>query len=317
MKKDNKIYAEITDVILKKIEEASSAEWVKPWIDVEGMGAAINGSTKKAYRGVNQMLLSMVCEFSGWEKNTWLTFKQAKELGGTVLKGSSSSPVFYWSFCYNDPKTGKKYKADTDFSKVNAEIVKRLTKAFFGRYSRVFNVAQIEGLADDFYKVDEVVLIPEKVKNEMAEDLLFNVGADITVKNSNKAYYRPSTDSIVLPSFDQFTTSEGFYKTAFHELGHWTGAEHRCNRDMRGVFGGDLYAFEELIAELSSVFIGFEKGFNVSMTNNIGYLKGWLKALKNDPQQIMYASQKAQKACDFIYNEYDKHAAKGGAVVNF
>jgi antirestriction protein ArdC len=58
-----------------------------------------------------------------------------------------------------------------------------------------------------------------------------------------RAYYRPSTDSIHLPSREAFigtktsTPAESYFSTLCHELCHWTSPESRCHRQLGQRFG--------------------------------------------------------------------------------
>ena len=72
-----------------------------------------------------------------------------------------------------------------------------------------------------------------------------------------EAYYVPSKDFISLPAFAAFKSADSFYGVAFHELGHWTGAKPRLDRDegMKGRFRDKAYAAEELVAELCAAFL--------------------------------------------------------------
>ena len=72
----------------------------------------------------------------------------------------------------------------------------------------------------------------------------------------SRAYYRPSTDSIVLPHFETFRDAESYYATLAHETTHWTAHESRLARDFGGKrFGSEGYAIEELVAELGAAFL--------------------------------------------------------------
>ena len=46
--------------------------------------------------------------------------------------------------------------------------------------------------------------------------------------------------------------------------------------------------------------IEVEKAFR----NSVAYIKGWLKALKDDPKMIVWAAGRAEKAAKFILNEF-------------
>jgi antirestriction protein ArdC len=95
-------------------------------------------------------------------------------------------------------------------------------------------------------------------------------------------------------------TTEPFYATALHELGHWTGHPSRLNRDMSGSFGDSSYGREELVAELSSAFCCAALGFSKTISNNAAYIQNWLGILKQDNRVVVKAASEAQKAADYI-----------------
>lgn len=49
-----------------------------------------------------------------------------------------------------------------------------------------------------------------------------------------------------------------FNATALHELSHSTGHPMRLNRPQGAFFGTEQYAYEELVAEMCSCFMGAE-----------------------------------------------------------
>lgn len=57
-----------------------------------------------------------------------------------------------------------------------------------------------------------------------------------------------------MPRQAAFRDPINWYRTALHELGHWTGHSSRLDRNQRGAFGGGDYAREEPVAELASAF---------------------------------------------------------------
>ena len=60
------------------------------------------------------------------------------------------------------------------------------------------------------------------------------------------------------------------------------------------------YAFEELVAELTSAYLCAELDFSKLITDNAAYVKGWLKALESDVKFVFRASRQAMKAWQFI-----------------
>jgi hypothetical protein len=147
-----------------------------------------------------------------------------------------------------------------------------------------------------------------KIHNEWdiiqsAETILQNSGANIVHTNQGRAFYRPSTDMICLPLKTAFPSATDYYGTALHELAHWSGAKHRLNRETLTASGGfksQDYAREELRAELASVFLMAERGIPYNLDDNASYIGGWLKALKEDKNEIFRAARDAQKAADFL-----------------
>lgn len=89
------------------------------------------------------------------------------------------------------------------------------------------------------------------------------------------------TDEIWLPERHLFADAANFYATGLHELTHWSGAKSRLNREMKGKFGSEGYAFEELIAELGSAFLMADLGVAGEVQHE-SYIASWLKSLKDD-----------------------------------
>jgi antirestriction protein ArdC len=99
---------------------------------------------------------------------------------------------------------------------------------------------------------------------ERAECFLTNTGARVE-HGGDRAYYRPSTDTIHMPDEGLFvadtasmTRREGYYATRAHETVHWSGAKHRLNGEFGKRFGDRAYAAEELVAEIGSAFLSSE-----------------------------------------------------------
>ena len=104
----------------------------------------------------------------------------------------------------------------------------------------------------------------------------------------------------------QFTCSEEYYSTLFHELAHSTMLEKRCNRkkdNEHAHFGSAEYSREELVAEISSAMLCSVAGIEKNLDNNVAYLQAWIKFLNNDNKAIVYAAAKAEKATRYILNQ--------------
>ena len=134
--------------------------------------------------------------------------------------------------------------------------------------------------------------------HEDAERLIAATNADFRV-GGDRAYYVPSADYIQVPPQPAFFEQINYYRTCFHELGHWTGHEKRLARDLSGGFGSKLYAREELVAEMTSAFICAALGI-VPTVRHADYIGSWLEVLREDSRAIFRAASQASKAANFI-----------------
>lgn len=273
------LFDKISASLAAKLEQGVRP-WAKPWTSKPGaMSLPHNMTTGKAYRGANVFWLWLAQESGGYPTAEWLTYKQAAALGGNVRKGEKGTQAFYWAV-----KKGENAKGE--------ETSRMLPIAF-----TVFNVAQCENMPE----TAPVEVRPELDRIAEAEALMAATGARFQ-HGGDRAFYVPSRDYIQLPAFADFINADGYYSTAFHELGHWTGAESRLNREFGKRFGDDAYAFEELVAELTAAFVCGAQGF-ASLErgdDHAAYLGNWIRVLKNDSKAFVTAASAAQKAADFI-----------------
>ncbi|WP_415717726.1 zincin-like metallopeptidase domain-containing protein [Maridesulfovibrio sp.] len=169
------------------------------------------------------------------------------------------------------------------------------------RFSNVFHASQIDGIPE--WDGREISWNPD----ERAEAILENSGASITHDQRDRAFYRPSSDEIHLPPHAAFDSPDKYYSTALHELGHWTGHESRLDREF-GPFGSEIYAKEELRAEIASWMTSVEIGLSHDPDQHASYVKSWVKVLKEDPYEIVRACQSAEKIKDYTLGLEKEHA---------
>ena len=135
---------------------------------------------------------------------------------------------------------------------------------------------------------------------ERAQGILDRSGAKLFHDQGDRAFYRPSTDSIHLPARAQFDSVEAYYAVALHELSHWTGDKSRLDRDLAHPFGSLGYAKEEMRAEIASFMLGEELGVGHDPSNHAAYVKSWIKVLQDDPKELFRASAAAEKIMDYV-----------------
>ena len=279
------LYQEVTDKIVLELEQGRFP-WVQPWGDASaGLGLPKNAATAQRYSGINVLVLWGAVIEKGYRGQNWLTFRQALTLGGSVRKGEKGTIVFYADKFI--PK-GEIERAAKDGNDPNAV-------SFLKRHT-VFNVEQCDGLPAPAFA--GIAPSPDREIIQHAEDLIKATGADFRT-GGNQAFYQKVDDFIQVPPQQAFFHQIDFYRTCFHELGHWTGAKHRLARDHSGRFGSHPYAREELVAEMSSAFMCAAMGITPTVRHT-DYLASWLDVLKEDNRAIFRAASQASKAADFI-----------------
>lgn len=280
--KKSEIYQTVTDQIIAQLESVDPKDYDKPWFS---QGLAPVNLRGNAYRGINHMLLS----YAGYSSNVWGTFKQWKEKGCNVVKGEKSHMVVLWKFF----KGKKEDESDDDEESFQSVMV---------RYYRVFNSNQIDG--DFARKVEDKQKIELNRHDPIvhAEKFIYEYlkAENVNTCKSDRACYVPIADSISMPDIGQFKTPEHYYSVYAHEIAHSTGKDIRLNRDLNGRFGDSSYAFEELIAELSSAMVCSTLGIESKpRVDHAQYIKSWLNALNDDNSFIISAASQAQKASDY------------------
>ena len=87
---------------------------------------------------------------------------------------------------------------------------------------------------------------------------------------------------------------------------HSSGSEKRLAREgicEAAPFGSPVYSKEELVAEFGAAYLCAEAGIsNAVISNQAGYVAGWLKKLRDDRKLLIQAAAQAQHAADFILN---------------
>lgn len=279
------LYDEVTAKIISELE-AGRLPWVQPWGKATGtrLGLPSNGVTGRRYSGINVLLLWGAAIEHGFPTQGWVTFRQALNAGGAVRRGEHGTTVVYADRFTPRAEQERAAREGDEPGKV----------AFLKRFT-VFNLAQCEGLKGVAYSHAPA---PERQAIPRAERLIADTGADFRI-GGDKAFYAPGPDFVQVPPQPAFFDQINYYRTAFHELSHWTGHASRLNRDQTGWRGGEGYAREELIAEMGGAFVCAALGI-VPTVRHADYIGSWLQVLKNDNRAIFRAASQASKAADLL-----------------
>lgn len=282
------LYEEITARIISELE-AGRLPWVQPWgTACTAVGLPFNAVSDRRYSGINILTLWHAVIARGFQGHGFLTFRQAAALGGSVRRGEHGIRVVYSRRVGQGEQA---LRADGGgrggAPKGGFSFLKQFT---------VFSVDQCDGLPERFHALAEP--IPEGLIRPAAERMIAATGADFRIGGVS-AYYSPSHDFVAVPRPDDFYEPINWHRTAFHELGHWTGHGSRLARDQTGAFGSKPYGQEELVAEMAGAFVCAALGI-VPTVRHADYIGSWLGIIREDHRAILRASSAASKAAEFI-----------------
>lgn len=264
MTRFNDVYATITAQVIADLERGVRP-WSRSWSSSPTTTTAARAlprrSTGDHYRGVNVLVLWMAALANGFDSPTWMTFQQAKQLGGSVRKGEKATHVLYFDqFTVEDPREGREGESRSI----------RFAKAY-----AVFNVQQIEGLPERFHGV------ATPASPVPAAAFFSSIGATVQ-HGGDQPMYMPQRDVIRMPRPEQFRSPDAYAATLGHELVHWTGHVSRLDRSFDR-FGTEAYALEELVAELGAAFLCATLGIaDTQREDHAAYLAHYLRLLRND-----------------------------------
>ena len=283
------VYEEVTNQIIAALEQGVKP-WECPWqTNAAALPLRVTGDS---YRGINYVLLSLKAWAEGYRNPVWMTFKQAKDLGGMVRKGEKSSLVVKYGT----------FEAKEDGQEGEAEAK---TRGYLKAY-RVFNVQQIDGLEDQFPTPEETEPLATRPIEQLSHVAAAMIESMVVgyAEGGDRACYIPSKDQVHMPELPKFKAAELFYSTLFHELSHATGHADRCDRTKEkggSKFGNAIYAMEELVAEISAAMMGAQLGFQPGhIEDSAAYVQSWLKVLRDDKRAIVRAAAAAQRSADYL-----------------
>jgi len=310
------VHEAITAKIIAAIE-AGAGEFQMPW-HRPGVAFTLprNALTDKHYRGSNVLVLWIDADEKKFEHQVWATYKQFEELGAQVRKGEKGSLIVKYgewvpkndsAVASGQPKRDQKEDEDGG-------------KRLYAKAAYVFNIDQADAPAELRAR-----LLPASAPRVDLTERLEHVDAFIAAtgaefrEGGQRAFYRHrglsgEGDFIQMPERNLFTgtatstPTESYESTRLHELGHWSGADHRLARKFGERFGDKAYAFEELVAELAAAYLcaGLEIT-NTPRADHAQYIATWLEVLKGDTKAIFTAASLATRAVDYLYGLQPQH----------
>ncbi len=282
----------IVNELIQALESGNTKLWRKEWSIKGGFRNVLSGHQ---YKGSNPALLCLQSSIRNWHLPLFIGGGQARSINCTIKKGSKSARIL-------QPLLREYETKELD---INGEAKKAQYMSY--KCVPVFNVADVRGLDDEASLkleklIDDAVLTAKPreldVRVKEAHDRLFQWEKEVkaVIKGGDRAYYRPSTDEIVIPKRYNFKNDESYLATFAHECIHST---------MKRLDRKDLtYAQEELVAELGAYLICNRLQIsNLDTMNHAAYLEAWCPMLKSDPKILFKSLANASKAADLVIGE--------------
>ncbi|MFC7701886.1 ArdC family protein [Bradyrhizobium sp. GCM10028915] len=281
------LYDDITNKIIAELE-AGRVPWVQPWGTAAAKGPLAlpkSAASGRQYSGINILILWGAVTEQGFTGQSWLTFRQALSLGGHVRKGERGTTVVYADRFVPACEKRRAHEAGEEAQAI--PFLKQFT---------VFNSDQCGGLPPEIATTAPPP--PPGLIEPQVEYLIKATGIDFRI-GGNRAFYMPTEDYVQVPPPQAYFEPINWHRTALHELAHASGHPSRLNRDLSGSYGTKKYAFEELVAEISSAFSCASLGI-VPTVRHADYIGSWLEVLREDKRAIVRAASKASKVADYL-----------------
>lgn len=300
----------IADQLLTMID-GGNPRYVKGWNAPRFIaGYNQNAEHGTVYSGRNALITAYAAWECGYSDSRWLTANQIRKSGYVLYDDAEPVYIEKWRRV-----TGRKPVTTTD------DDGNKVTTWHTFKYMQLCGGWAI-------YNVEEIIDYPA-AENSTSGKAEIDLDADvlaiadrfietsrcrISEKPQDSAYYMPSTDSIVIPTREQFKSAQGFLRTLLHEMGHSTNVP--CKRRISGSYGDAEYAAEELVAELCSAFtaaavlVDMENGgeyLGEYGEQHAAYLKGWAQTTDADERRkkVFKAAVDACKASAYLVDAYN------------
>lgn len=296
------VFDAITNKIIEAIE-AGVGDARMPWHSPgRPIGLPMNATTYAEYRGINILMLWLAAISKEYPTGEWASYKQWKAHDAQVRRGEHGTLIVF----YKQVETSPLEETDPDYVQYR----------FIARPSWVFNAAQVDG----YQPINPAEAMARFNKHEAAEGFVLASGAKVEY-GSPMACYRRDRDVIEMPKHEWFMATsasspkENYYAVLLHELTHWTGAEHRLNREFGKRFGDNAYAIEELTAELGAAFLCASLGISSEpREDHAAYIASWLEVLRKDNHAIFTAASMAHEAFAYLTAKVEKCDAPATAA---
>lgn len=281
-----------TKAIADSIRE-NPTSWHRTWSSV---GSFCNGTTMTEYSGSNIAHCMFAALRYGFKDPRFCTMSQAKKLGFSLREDGyrkHTCEIEKWQLAkwYEKDENGE-IKTDEYGNKIAHPYYRHVANYNLWNFEQFDNVPEYpRGTIDP----DAVTELADSIMKSWICPIAENPLCDIPC-------YKPNENRIELPPRGAFDDSQEFIRNMLHEMAHSTlvPLKRSVPKD------DDGRAFEELIAELATVFAASEIGLGefdldeAHYKNHAAYIGGWLKHLDDDEDYLFKACTAASAAARYI-----------------
>ena len=316
----------IIDRFLKDVEEQETMPWQRPYERYN----AFNYFTKKAYRGINRLILPFGEYIT---KNQINEYNKKNGEDFRFQKGIEWFPVVYFTAQEKEISATEVLEAfeDEDVTSFDDRYIGTSGVwnyyCYCGKFIKRRNVLKYYEVADrKWFKNSKGEVLPSRIETgevvityeepkKVIENYVKRSGVRVSYDSADTPCYIPMLDKVELNPYVK--GEEAWFSTAFHEFAHSTGYKTRLNRigvmkpkDASSEEKDNLYAVEECIAEIAASLCCAECGIYTMETseskeyeNNLAYVKSWKKRVKDWGKEFIYIVSQADKAFNYIVGE--------------
>ena len=302
----------VTDRILKLLDDGQLPPWERGWVSTPH-GDTMNAIRQAPYRGINRWITMIAQMLGGYDDHRYVTFLQAKDLGGSVRKGEKATPIVYYARKPVKDDQDQAQSGDTGVIDLQdaeqggeADEAKIRYRAILKYYS-VFNVEQTDGCELEPLATPELAdHSPIEAAEAIRAGMPMPPEIVTTFHRNDPPHYMPSTDRILLPDMSRYDSPERWYSTLFHEMTHSTGHTSRLDRfrkEKENAATSSIhdYGREELVAGMGAAMLAAIAGIEHStIENNAAYIKHWRDQIAGDRTMVLRAAALAQASTDHI-----------------
>jgi phage/plasmid primase-like uncharacterized protein/antirestriction protein ArdC len=283
--------------------ESGTAPWQKESKPGEVNFVPFNPTSGTNFQGINSLVLQLEADKKGYNDPRWLTAKQAKSLGATVLENEEGTAIEYWDWNSKGPVLDDdgNPKLDKD-GKVITETIRLSQPKVF--YATVFNAEQISGL-EEF----KAPAIKKSVKK--AEKLIESAGIEIDKSLDHSSVYvgkehSDGSDVIFMQDKSEYSDEYSYLSTVLSQVAHSTRDESRLNRPWKA----PLWNLEALRVNIATATLTNELGIGNRLEHVMKHefpdSSELAKHIREDHNEIFRAARDADQIVAWITGTPEK-----------